>query len=168
MIRLMGAALLMAGCGGVGFSLAAAHRKETGMLRRLIRGVQEMEWELRYRMTALPDLCRIAGDAAGGALRDIFRELADMLDRREVTEITGCVNGILQNRELPRRVRRNMKQLGRSLGRFDLEGQLEGLQLVRQQCRKDLQELEENSADRLRNYQTLALCAGAALAILFI
>ena len=36
------------------------------------------------------------------------------------------------------------------------------------QCRKDLQELETGSVQRLRNYQTLALCAGIALAIIFI
>lgn len=168
MIRLMGAALLMAGCGGFGFSLAAAYRREMGLLRRLINALQEMEWELKYRMTELPDLCRIAGDAAGGTLRDIFLELAGKLDRQEVMDISGCLNGILMNRDLPRQVRRNMKQLGRSLGRFDLEGQLQGLQAVRQQCRKDLQNISENSVQRLRSYQTLALCAGAALAILFV
>ena len=168
MIRLVGAALLMAGCGGFGFTLAAAHRREMGLLRRLINALQEMEWELKYRMTELPDLCRIGGDAAGGTLREIFRELAGKLDRREAVEISGCLNGILNKQELPRRVRRNLKQLGRSLGRFDLEGQLQGLQAVRQQCRKDLKDLSENSVQRMRNYQTLALCAGAALAILFV
>ena len=120
MIRLVGAALLMAGCGGFGFTLAAAHRREMGLLRRLINALQEMEWELKYRMTELPDLCRIGGDAAGGTLREIFRELAGKLDRREAVEISGCLNGILNKQELPRRVRRNLKQLGRSLGRFAL------------------------------------------------
>lgn len=168
MIRLLGAALLMAGCGGFGFTLAAAHRRQAGLLRRLIHGLQEMEWELKYRMTELPELCRIAGDASGGVLKELFRTLAEKLDRQEVTDISGCVNGLLMQQELPRRVRRNIRQLGASLGRYDLEGQLQGLEAVRRQCRKDLQELEDNSRERLRSYQTLALCAGAALAILFI
>lgn len=168
MIRILGSALLMAGCGGFGFSLAAAHRREIRMLRRLIQALQEMEWELKYRMTELPDLCCIAGDAASGPLREVFRELAGKLRRREVTDISGCLNGIISQQELPRRVRRNLKQLGTSLGRYDLEGQLQGLEAVRQQCRQDLKELEENGKERLHSYQTLALCAGAALAILFI
>lgn len=168
MIRLAGAVLLMAGCGGFGFSLAAAHRREAAMLRRLIHGLQEMEWELKYRMTELPELCRIAADAAGGEVRDIFRELSGKLIRCEVTDIAASLNGILSCRELPRRVRRNIRQLGASLGRFDLEGQLQGLQAVRLQCREDLKALEENSIQRLRSYQTLALCAGAALAILLL
>lgn len=160
--------MLMAGCGGFGFSMAAAHRREMGMLRRLIHALQEMEWELKYRMTELPELCRIAGDTAGGTLKEIFQELSVMLDQREAVEVSGCLNGIICKQELPRRVRKNLKLLGSSLGRFDLEGQIQGLEAVRRQCSQDLKELEENSAQRLRNYQTLALCAGAALAILFI
>ena len=58
--------------------------------------------------------------------------------------------------------------LGASLGRFDLQGQLQGIESVRAQCRKDLAELEDNRDQRLRSYQTLGLCAGCALAILFL
>lgn len=168
MIRLLGAAFLMAGCGGFGFSLATAYRREAGMLRRLINALQEMEWELKFRMTQLPELCRIAGDAAGGILREIFGEFALRLDRQEVMDISGCFNAIISRRELPRSVRKNLKQLGAVLGRYDLEGQLQGLEMIRHQCRNDLKKLEENSVQRLRSYQTLALCAGAALVILFI
>ena len=85
-----------------------------------------------------------------------------------VTDISGTMNQLLSRQDLPRRVRRNLRQLGMSLGRFDLEGQLQGLEAVRRQCRQDLAALEENSGQRLRNYQTLALCAGAGLAILFV
>lgn len=168
MIRLLGAALLVTGCGGFGFSLAAACRREMRLLRRLIHALQEMEWELKYRMTELPELCQIAGDAAGGILKEVFQELSGRLSRNEVTDISGSLNSIIYRKELPGRVRKNLRQLGASLGRFDLEGQLQGLECVRRQCRKDLQALEEGSAMRLRNYQTLALCAGLALAILFI
>lgn len=168
MIRFVGAALLVAGCSGFGFCIAAAHRREAAMLRRLIRALQEMEWELKYRMTELPELCAVAADAAGGRLKDIFLQLQKRLDGREVVHISGCLNGILNETELPRAVRRNMKQLGASLGRYDLEGQLQGLTAVRCQCRHDLKALENGSADRLKSYQTLAVCTGTALAILFL
>ncbi len=168
MIRLMGCILLMAGCGGFGFSQGAAHRREIAMLRQMIRGLQQMQWELKYRNTELPELCRICGDMAGGKLKGIFQELGERLDRREVWDISGCLNGMIQGRSLPRRVRKNLKQLGACLGRFDLEGQLQGLEAVDQQCRRDLRELEENKSQRIRSYQTLALCAGVALAILLV
>lgn len=167
MVRLLGAALILAGCGGFGFTLSAARRREIRMLRQLIRALQEVQWELKYRMTALPELCRTAAMASGGILKDIFLELAGKLERREVMDLSGSLNAIVSEREVPRRVKQNLRQLGASLGRYDLEGQLQGLEAVRRQCRKDLKELEENCASQLRSYQTLALCAGAALAILF-
>ena len=77
MIRLLGAAMLVAGCGGFGFSLASAQRREARMLHRLISVLQEMEWELKYRMTELPELCSLAADASGGSLRSVFRELGE-------------------------------------------------------------------------------------------
>ena len=168
MIRFVGAALLVSGCGGFGFSLAYTHRKEVSMLRQLIQALQEMEWELKYRLTELPDLCRIAGDIVKSPLKDIFYTLSGKLDHHEVDDISGCMNMILIGMDLPRQVRKNMRMLGSSLGKYELDGQLQGLELIRKQCAKDLQELETGSSQRLRNYQTLTLCAGIALAILFI
>ena len=97
-----------------------------------------------------------------------MKELGEKLRRREVLDISACFNDILERRDLPKYVRRNLKQLGACLGRFDLEGQVQGLEAVRCQCRQDLARLQENGPQRMRNYQILALCAGAALAILFI
>ena len=58
--------------------------------------------------------------------------------------------------------------LGTSLGRFDLTGQLNGLEQVRSHCRRELEALAGNRDQRVRGYQTLGICAGAALAILFV
>lgn len=168
MIRFVGAIFLVAGCSGFGYSLARANRTEIKMLHNLLHAVQEMEWELKYRMTELPALLRISADAAGGNLKSVFDELAQRLENNDVEDISGSLNGIVSRNDLPRRVGKNLKQLGRSLGKFDLEGQLQGLQTVRAQCRKDLNMLEKNGPQRRRNYQTLALCAGLALAILLV
>ena len=58
--------------------------------------------------------------------------------------------------------------LGNSLGLFELEGQIKGVESVRNDCAQQLKQLSHNDQLRLRSYQTLALCAGAALAIIFI
>ena len=168
MMRVIGAVLLMTGCSGFGFSIAYAQRKEVAMLRKLINALQEMEWELKYRMPDLAELCSIAASVAGGRCAEIFQELSEKLSKNEVTDISGSMNSMISQTELPRSIKRNMRRLASSLGRYDLEGQLEGLSLTRRQCKHDLNKMEDNSTQRMRNYQTLALCAGAALVILFI
>jgi stage III sporulation protein AB len=69
---------------------------------------------------------------------------------------------------LPQRTRKNLQALGASLGQFDLQGQLSGLESARKQCRRELEELSKDRDVRLRSYQTLGLCAGSALALLFL
>ena len=54
------------------------------------------------------------------------------------------------------------------MGQFDLSGQLKGFEAVNKDCLRELTDLENNRTQRTRSYQTLGLCAGAALAILFL
>lgn len=168
MIRFYGALLLIAGCSGFGYSLVMSHRREVSMLRQLIYALQDMEWELKYHLTELPVLCGIAGERMKGPLKDIFTDLSGRLQRNEITDISGSLNAVLMHTHLPKRIRKNLRMLGNSLGKYDLEGQIQGLEMIRQQCRKDLNELEAGAPQRLQNYQTLAFCTGLALAILFI
>lgn len=160
--------LVMTGCGGMGFSVAAACRCEQRQLEQLLRGLEAMRWELQYRLTPLPELCRLAGRVTGGALGEVFRNLAGELDRQAAPDASGCMRRALDGAELSPALRRAMLQLGRSLGRYDLPGQLQGLRSVERWCREEEQRLEKDRAVRLRSYRTLGLCAGAALVILFV
>jgi hypothetical protein len=54
------------------------------------------------------------------------------------------------------------------LGRFDLAGQVQGLQSVKKQAEFELGRLQQNQDVRIRGYQTLGFCAGAALVVMFL
>lgn len=165
----IGAILVIAGCGGFGFSMAANHKRQEKMLCQLIRILRYMECELQYRLTPLPDLCRQAGKEARGALRDVFLNLSRELDWQVSPDACSCMSAaIKKTNDLPVNLRKLLLQLGHTLGRFDLPGQLRGLQAVTVSCEDELKKLENNRDVRLRSYQTLGLCAGAALAILFV
>ena len=167
--RWIGAALIVAGCGGFGFSVASGYKREERILRQLISALNYMEWELQYRLTSLPELCRQAGRETGGTLREVFCNLARELEWQSAPDVSSCMAAALKrSHELPRRIRAIMKQLGHTLGRFDLPGQKQGLEEVRASCRMELEALGKNRDTRLRSYGTLGLCAGAALAILFL
>ena len=60
-IKWIGAILVIVGCGGVGFSMAAAYRRQETALRELMGTLDFMSWELQFRLTPLPELCRRAG-----------------------------------------------------------------------------------------------------------
>lgn len=165
----IGAALVVLGCGGCGVSMAAEQRRQERLLHQLMFAVDYMECELQYRLTPLPELCRRASREAAGSLRQVLRELSTALDNCASPEVSGCMKEVLQrHRELPGSIRRLLSRLGHTLGRFDLPGQLQGLASVKKACREEGRRLSENRTERMRNCQTLGLCAGAALVILFV
>lgn len=164
----IGAVLVILSCGGFGFLMAAAHRKEERTLRNLISALDYMECELQYRLTPLPELCQKAGNQNCGIIRQILLKLARELEAQIAPDVESCMTAALMQTEVPVRIRQLFTMLGRSLGNFDLSGQLKSLAAVRGACRQELDGLTNNRDVRLRGYQTLGLCAGAALAILFI
>lgn len=168
MIRLIGACCLVTGCGGFGFAMAAASRREEEQLRLLLRSLEYMSCELSYRQTPLPTLCRGAALGEKGIVPAFFLELAKELEKGTAADAQVCVYEVLQRLEPSRELRRLLQELGSTLGRFDLPGQLRGLEGSIRFTGEALRRIREGAANRRRSYQTLGLCAGAALAILFL
>ena len=165
----IGAVLIVAGCGGVGFGMALNYKREENSLRQLIRVMDMFCCELEYRVTPLPELFRKAANTATGHLAKLFANVAQELENQVAPDATYCMASALRrSRELPGRILFALTDLGRSLGEYDLDGQLQGIKAVQASCTRQLGELESNRTQRIRSYQTLGLCAGAALAILFL
>lgn len=165
----VGAILVIVGCGGFGFSLAASYKKEELALRQLINVLNFMECELQYRLTPLPELCRQAGKESTSQIKCVFLSLAEELEAQSEPDAVSCMASAIRSvPDMSRNLRKMFCSLGRTLGRFDLAGQLQGLESVRAECRLELEILTQNKDVRLRSYQTLGLCTGAALVIIFI
>lgn len=168
-LKIIGSIFIIAACGGLGFKIAASYMKEERTLRQLISVLDYMECELQYRLTPLPMLCRQAATETNDLLSRAFLSLATELEDQISPDVERCMNAALSKvKDMPQLTNDALVLLGRSLGRFDLNGQLKGLEGVRRECRRNLENLNKNKDVRLRGYQTLGLCAGAALVILFI
>lgn len=164
-----GAILIIISCSGCGFAIAAGKRREERLLCQMTGILQFMETELQYRLTPLPELCRMAAGETKGILRNVFMNLHRELNWRKLPDAGSCMYAAIQRSgEIPARVRRLLVQLGHTLGRFDLPGQLQGIQAVRKRCEESLGSIRKNREERLRSYQTLGVCAGMALAIILI
>ena len=168
-LKLMGAVMVVIGCGGMGFRIAANHRQEEKNLRTLIGILDYMECELQYRLTPLPMLCRQVAKEFPGYLGNVFLELALQMESQISSDMETCMQSVLEKKtNVPPLTMEGLLLLGKSIGRFDIDGQMKGLEAVRQDCRRKLENLSYNRDARLRSYQTLGLCAGAALSILFV
>ena len=169
MIRLLGVLLILFGCGAFGFSAAASYRNLEKDLRSFIRAIEYMECELQFRKTPLPELCQQAGHIVNGRPSTFLSELAHCLLTQQHQDAPSCVTELLNRQSsMDARMLEYISEFGSTLGTFDLTGQINGLQAVRSKCQMYLKDLNSNKENRLRSYQTLGLCAGAALAIILI
>ena len=120
-------------------------------------------------MTPLPALCRAAGRERTGYVGKLLINLASELESQISPDVESCINmAVAATGTISSRFSEAISILAASLGRFDLQGQLQGLEAVRTFCRAELDTMTAGRTERLRCYQTLGLCAGAALAILLV
>ncbi len=169
MLRLVGAAMVVFACGGFGFFLAREYRREEALLRELLRILGYMESELSCRGTALPELCLDAAALSRDTVGKILQDLSVALERMEDADATACMTRILTaEKDLPDSAKHIFQLLGATLGRFDYNGQMQELAAVKQLCAEKIDKLAEQRDIRIRNYQTLGICAGVALAILLL
>lgn len=165
----VGAICVISACGGWGFLVAAHYMQCIRLLRQLIAALDYMECELQYRNTALPELCNQTAQQCRGKISVLFSTLSRELDAQISPNVALCMRTTLEQCEdLPEQIKEMCRILGSSLGKFDLKGQLKGLEATRSACRGKLESMVANQDARMRSYQTLGLCAGAALAILFV
>lgn len=168
-IQWIGAVLIVAGCGGVGLSMVIFDKREIDAIRGLLDAFAFMRNELSYRVAPLPELCRKAADACKGAVRRFLLQLSTELEDQMAPDVACCVMAALSKcSDIPEKTRALLGRLEISLGHFGLEEQLSGLDALLAEGETLRQQLERNRPQRLRGYQTLALCAGAAVAILFL
>ena len=168
-IKLLGLIFIVFSCGAFGFLIAYSYRREANSMQQLIYALEFMECELAYRLTPLPELCRMTAKASNGIVRSLFIELAYELENQISPDVEHCMQCVLsKHSRTPKMVDAIMCRLGKTLGRFDMEGQLKGISSVRQSCQSNLTHYQINQEPKLRSYQTLGLCAGAAIAILML
>lgn len=167
--KFIGAALIIISCGCFGFAFAAGFKKEERCLKQLIAALDYMSCELSFKHTALPELCKKAGEITSGAVKKVFDELCCEFSYNLTCDVLLCMKNALQRvRDVPPLTFDAFIQMGYSLGRFNIDGQIKSLEAAKAECSRYLKSIMENQPNRIRSYQTLGLCAGAAIVIIFI
>ena len=167
--KLIGAMCVILACGGVGFMMATQYVMQIRALADTIAVINYMESEIQYRCTPLPALCRQAAAQVSGRLHLVFAGLADELEAQVAPNVELCMISVLDKLNITcESIREILLRLSYNLGNFDMVGQLKALENARNLCREDLKQLQQGKRERIRSYQTLGLCAGAAIAILLV
>lgn len=169
MLRWIGVFLIIGGCGGCGFSMAAEFRRKEQSLRQTQNALEILQCEIQCRLTPLPEICGILARACTGAVSEFFEALRQELLLPDAGEFHVCAGAAVSRvPALPQDCREILLELCATLGRYDTEGQTRSIMAAKEKTQRKLEEIMEGQAGRLKSYKALGLCGGAALAILLL
>lgn len=168
-MKLIGAAMIVATCVSIGIKMVSGFLRQEKQLEQLVQCLNYVKCELQYKLVPLSSLFYQCASIGSGPVSTFFHNLCKELDSQVYPDAGCCVKAALvRSQELSESVVRILTQLGYTLGCFDLDGQMLGIEEALQSCQRELELLRSTKPVRIRNCQTLSLCAGAALVILFI
>lgn len=169
LIKVVGSLLIVLACGGVGIMLTISHKNAEKAIKMLILNVEFIQRELQYRMTPLPDILCSVSKQSDCFISRFFHDLVEEMEKQISPSITHCAEAALGGlHDVPECIKRALTLLAHSLGQFDIDGQIGALDSVKTECQEILSSLKEDREVRLRNYQTIAICAGIVIVIIFL
>ena len=169
MIRLIGAALVAAGAGWLGFQAAGSLRRRVGAIRQMAEGLSLLERELELNAAPLPQLMALGAAQGEGPARELFQGCLQGLDRLDREDYPSLWRRLAaQRQELGPEGQALLLPLGGVLGRCAGQRQLERLSAARRALEELAGRLEEDSRRQGRVYQVLGLSGGAFLVILLL
>lgn len=170
MTRLLGAALVVAGCGALGLAGVGRLESRTRDLGELAAGLDALQRELDWRLAPLPQALEEAAKAARGPAAQFFTRCAQGVERAEGQgfgqlwreALLACPLGLTEED------RRVLERLGPVLGRYDSGSQRQALEEAAVELRRLQGEASEDRRRLGRVYGVLGVTAGLFVAILLL
>lgn len=167
-IRMCGAALTLLSGVLYAVKVTKEHRRKEACFEELQLILEHFVWQLQTNLSALSVCCQAAAGCGKGQMGTLFRQLALRLEQGSGADPGNCMEELVMAQNLPAQLRQRLFQLADTLGRYDLSGQIAGIQAVQALCRRDLQTLESERTKTVKSCRVLGLCTGAAVAILLL
>ena len=111
------------------------------------------------------------GGSRNREIAEFFSRLAALLSSAQTCTVGyACRQALAQTRglSLSSAARGTILSLFDSLGRYDLEGSVQALDLALSRLREEVKALQNSAAARCRTYLTLGVCTGLAAAVILI
>ena len=170
MIRLMGALLTVGGGAFLGFDAHRRLKRRARVLRQLAGALEQMDREISFRLTPMPQLMEELADDYPPPVGELFancRKGMDQLGERSLAEIWRQA---LEDTplDLEGRSAAVMDELGEVLGRFEESGLRSALARAVAELTREAELAREDGEKRGRMYQVLGLTCGGLLVILLL
>lgn len=172
MFKLIGCILIIAASTAVGFMLAEGLKKRSLQLKEFQRAILQLENEIMYTLTALPEACQIVSKKSKEPIAHIFEKIALKLMNNECDSVHRAFFQVLEEAKNALFLNKDdiniILDLARTLGDSDIEGHRKVFQLAGNYLSKSISDAEINLAKGSKMYKYLGFSFGAAVVILLV
>ncbi len=168
-MKLMGMILVMAGSIGLGIWYSLSYQRKLQNLKNWKKAMLIIRGEIAFGRTPLlfaMEQVIVRGD---GTIRDFFQSVSEKMQRREksLEEIWAEeVEEMLTKAEMTEIDRKEIQELGTTLGYLDVEMQLQTIDLHLQRINQSMEEKEKEKRNKTKLYPVLGTMCGVMVCII--
>lgn len=172
MIRILGLALIVGAASAMGFMFSETLKRRLTQLRELQGALIQLENEIFYTRTALPEACLSVSEKSNYSVDKVFKKVSEVLSDNSTNSVYDAfVTALSCNEEyisLTKEDKDIILDLAKALGESDLEGHKKVFSLAEHRINSKVEELQSGVDKNVKMYRYLGFSLGAAVAIILI
>ncbi|MDR1116810.1 MAG: stage III sporulation protein AB [Oscillospiraceae bacterium] len=167
MIRIIGAALLVAGFAFIGFDASNRLKKRVKVIGGLIQALEVLSAEITYNLSPVGQAVASAALAAGEA-SPFFADCKARLEKEGSSRFEECWLKSAEKLECDEGTKEIAASLAGVIGKYEAAEQAKAIEYAVSRLKKRLEEAEEERKRSSKVYMTLGVSCGITAAIIFI
>ncbi len=156
----------------LGFSYGERYKKRVYILKDLQRGILQLENEIMYSYTPLPEALLKVSKKSNKAVSDLFKSIGASLMKNEYDSVyvtfKAVYNFYRESMYLTESDELIISDLFKSLGEVDILGHEKIFTLFLQSIKGSIDDAEELMKKNLKMYRYLGVCMGFGIVILIV
>jgi stage III sporulation protein AB len=167
LVKLLGAALVVGACTGLGFRIAADYRHRPRQLRSLMHALRMLRTEIEYSLTPLPLAFERTADRASPPVSRFFRVCAERIDNGDAPPeaVVAGLKELAAASALKSPELEVVQALGGTLGSSDRQNQCQHLEAALVHLAHLEQEARDAQRRNERLWQYLGFLAGLLIVV---
>lgn len=172
MIKILGCILILFASTGIGFIYSESFKKRTTQLNELQRCIYQLQNEIIYTHTPLPEAILNIAEKSVYPIKLVFDEISSLLFTNAVDTVYEAFHKVFNNKQSVLNLKSEdinvILDLAKNLGESDLEGQKKIFALTLENLKKQIKDSELSMKNNVKMYRYLGFSLGAMLVIVLV
>lgn len=164
--------LIVISCTLIGFLYGENYRRRVVELNEIQRAVVQLQNEIMYTYTPLPEAIRSVSIKSIYPLNDFFMLIYELLSENRVESVYEAfryaVNSKKQCLALKKEDINILTDMAKTLGQADIDGHRRVFELTNDTLKKRIGEAESSMQKNVKMFRSIGFCIGAMLVIMLI